>query len=72
MHQKQVTFALTKLRTLYHVCHIRGGGRDVDLFIFAVIPNMEREQLVGEGNSDSNSEDAGTSKGTSDERAVPE
>ncbi len=47
------------------------GGRVVDLFTFAVIPNMEREQLLGEG-SDSNSEVAGTSKGTSDERAVPE
>ncbi len=33
---------------------------------------MEREQLVGEGNSDSDSEVAGTSKGTSDEHAVPE
>ena len=33
---------------------------------------MEREQLVGEGNSDSDSEVAGTSKGSSDERAVPE
>ncbi len=72
MHQKQVTFALTKLCTLYHVCHVRGGGRDVDLFTFAVIPNMEREQLVGKGNSDSDSEVAGTSKGSSDEHAVPE
>ncbi len=56
-----------------------GGGHDTDcvtratqtygLFLSTVVPNMEHDNLIGEGSSDSEGDCAAS---TSEERAVPE